>query len=203
MPRSDTAAKETKRLLKKLERNTKNTDSVITGFAAAKPPLRRRIARIALISTAALALACVVVPPYVYPVYGPVTSHFFIRNNPQAFGTIDLEIHEGIDIAAGRGTPVTAAKSGRVTAAGWSETLGNYIEIAHWLGFSTRYAHLDSISVAEGGFVLKGITRIGAVGSTGRSTGPHLHFEVRWNSRPLPPGAALLFARIRRTIFGF
>ena len=149
-----------------------------------------------------LLLSCIIVPPYTLPVHGPVTSGFFIRTDPQTRGLLDLEIHEGIDIDGATGDLVRAAKSGTVTAAGWSESLGNYVEVRHWLGFSTRYGHLDSLSVQEGSFVLKGLAVLGRMGSTGRSTGSHLHFEVRWNGRALPPEIFLVFARVRSWLLG-
>lgn len=85
--------------------------------------------------------------------------------------------HTGLDFAAPSGTPVVAAQSGTVTAAGYNGAYGNQITIRHADGTVTTYAHLSSISVSVGQSVGGG-ERIGAVGSTGNSTGPHLHFEV-------------------------
>jgi len=87
--------------------------------------------------------------------------------------------HPGIDIAGWIGAPVTAADSGHVVAAGWSDVgYGNFIVIDHSNGFQTLYAHLDSFNVNKGDNVSKGQT-IAQMGSTGNSTGPHLHFEIR------------------------
>lgn len=95
--------------------------------------------------------------------------------------------HPAIDIGAHRGTPVVAADEGTVRVAGWSSVgYGNYIVISHGDGFVTLYAHLDSIAVSAGDYVARG-QYIGSVGSTGRSTGPHLHFEVSTNGRTYNP----------------
>ena len=92
--------------------------------------------------------------------------------------------HRALDFAAPKGTPVYAAKSGTVRFAGYNKGgYGNLIIIDHAEGYSTYYAHLSKILVSEGDHVKAG-EKIGLVGSTGRSTGPHLHFEIRlWGKR--------------------
>ncbi|WP_426268067.1 M23 family metallopeptidase [Sphingomonas sp. LHG3443-2] len=95
-------------------------------------------------------------------------------------------MHGGLDLPAAWGTTVRAASSGIVRRAGWAGGYGNLIEIAHLDGTSTRYGHLSSILVQTGERVSAG-QRIGGVGSTGRSTGPHLHFEIRRNGAPVNP----------------
>jgi murein DD-endopeptidase MepM/ murein hydrolase activator NlpD len=87
-------------------------------------------------------------------------------------------MHEGIDFNAETGTPVVAAADGVVLAAGWQSDFGNMIEVDHGDGLTTRYAHLSRMNAKAGSLIKRG-ERIGAVGSTGRSTGSHLHFEVR------------------------
>jgi len=87
-------------------------------------------------------------------------------------------MHEGIDFNAESGTPVVAAADGVVITAGWQSDFGNMIEVDHGDGLTTRYAHLSRMNIKTGSLVKRG-ERIGAVGSTGRSTGSHLHFEVR------------------------
>lgn len=87
-------------------------------------------------------------------------------------------MHEGIDFNAESGTPVVAAADGVVLSAGWQNDFGNLIEVDHGDGLTTRYAHLSRMNAKAGSLVKRG-ERIGAVGSTGRSTGSHLHFEVR------------------------
>jgi peptidoglycan hydrolase-like protein with peptidoglycan-binding domain len=100
--------------------------------------------------------------------------------------------HDGIDFPVGYGTPVGAAGVGVVQFAGWnSGGYGNLIVIQHRLGFQTWYAHLAGFSVRSGQSVAGGV-RIASVGSTGRSTGPHLHFEVRQNGTPVNPLPYLL-----------
>lgn len=158
-----------------------------------KHPVRRFLLKAALLLT----VFWFVLPPFIVPARGRVTSGFFIRSAPDQIILPDTEFHGGIDIAAPAGTPVRAAKSGFITSAGSSRVSGNYVEITHWLGFSSRYLHLASRSVGEGGFVLKG-ARIGTMGATGRSTGSHLHFEIRWLGFRIPPGIVLAFDNLRR-----
>lgn len=103
-----------------------------------------------------------------------------------SFGSRWGRMHEGLDLAASTGSPVVAAELGTVIRAGWNGGYGKCIEISHGGGMVTRYAHLSSIDVTVGKSVQRGEI-IGAVGNTGRSTGPHLHFEVRINGTPYNP----------------
>lgn len=98
-------------------------------------------------------------------------------------------MHRGVDFAARTGTPVLAAASGRVTRSGWSGGYGNVVIVDHGKGVSTRYAHLSKLLVRAGERVEQG-ARIGLVGSTGMSTGPHLHYEVWQNGKPVNPRQA-------------
>jgi murein DD-endopeptidase MepM/ murein hydrolase activator NlpD len=95
-------------------------------------------------------------------------------------------LHEALDLAAPTGTPVKAASSGRVSMVGNSPTYGKYIIISHSGGFQTLYAHLSVTSVQQGAQVDQG-TKIGEVGSTGRSTGPHLHFALYKDDKAVNP----------------
>jgi murein DD-endopeptidase MepM/ murein hydrolase activator NlpD len=122
--------------------------------------------------------------PSLWPVAGTLESGFGIRRNP--FGGSSYESHEGQDIEAMIGTPVDAAASGIVTAAGVQNGYGNVVYIDHGNGLSTRYGHLSRIDVTVGQQIKRG-ERLGLVGSTGRSTGPHLHYEVRINNQPVNP----------------
>ena len=157
---------------------------------------RRRLLRIALL----LLAFNLVIPPYIRPAQGAVTSRFFLRTRPETANPLALEVHKGIDFAAPRGSPVRAAKSGIVDTVGSSPTLGTYVIIRHWLGFSTLYAHLDSARTRAGRPVVKW-ARIGSAGQSGRATGPHLHFEVRWLGRRLPPGPFLAIDSARRALW--
>jgi murein DD-endopeptidase MepM/ murein hydrolase activator NlpD len=114
---------------------------------------------------------------YVWPVLGPVTSPFGWR-----WG----RMHEGIDIGAGSGTPIRAAAAGTVIYAGWLGGYGNLTVIDHGGGVATAYGHQSSLAASSGTYVAQGQV-IGYVGSTGHSTGPHLHFEVRVNGVPQDP----------------
>lgn len=122
-----------------------------------------------------------------WPVTGTITSPFGWRSNPFGGGP---EFHQGLDIAAPSGTTVTAAAGGTVIMAQWYGGYGNYILIDHGGGYSTGYGHLSAIYVSTGQSVQRG-QAIGAVGSTGQSTGPHLHFEVRIAGRPVDPAPRL------------
>ena len=123
----------------------------------------------------------------IWPVSGPVTSSFGWRIHP-ILGY--RKLHTGIDIGAGYGAPIHAADSGTVIYATWMSGYGNVIIIDHGRGISTLYAHQSSLAVGNGARVSRGQT-IGYVGSTGFSTGPHLHFEVRLNGNPVDPMAYL------------
>jgi murein DD-endopeptidase MepM/ murein hydrolase activator NlpD len=118
-----------------------------------------------------------------WPVNGPVTSRFGPRSSPV---TDAPEFHTGIDIAARYGAAVRAAASGTVVFVGQMSGYGNVVAIDHGGGLATTYNHLSAFSVTQGEKVARG-TRVGAVGCTGFCTGPHLHFEVRINGRPVDP----------------
>ncbi len=122
--------------------------------------------------------------PSIWPVYGKLESGIGGRRNP--FGGRGFEYHEGQDIDAAYGTPVQVAAGGKVTIAGWLRGYGNVVYVDHGNGLSTRYGHLSEIDVTVGQTVTQG-QKIGLVGSTGRSTGPHLHYEVRINNQPVDP----------------
>ena len=122
--------------------------------------------------------------PSIWPVSGKLESGMGGRRNP--FGGRGFEYHEGQDIDAAYGTPVMVAAGGTITIAGRQRGYGNVIYVDHGAGLSTRYGHLSEIDVKIGQTVTRGQT-IGLVGSTGRSTGPHLHYEVRINNQPVDP----------------
>lgn len=123
-----------------------------------------------------------------WPVSGPITSPFGMRPNP--FGGGGFQMHTGLDIGAPMGATITAAASGRIIFAGWYGGYGNAIIIDHGGSTVTLYGHCSQIFVGKGQDVQRG-QAIGAVGSTGYSTGPHLHFEVRVKGVPVDPSARL------------
>jgi murein DD-endopeptidase MepM/ murein hydrolase activator NlpD len=118
-----------------------------------------------------------------WPVSGPVVSPFGWRIHP-ILGY--RKFHTGIDIAVGYGVPIHSAGAGTVIYATWMGGYGNVIIVDHGNGLSTLYAHQSSLAVGNGAHVARGQT-VGYVGSTGFSTGPHLHFEVRVNGNPVDP----------------
>jgi murein DD-endopeptidase MepM/ murein hydrolase activator NlpD len=123
--------------------------------------------------------------PYRKPVVGEVefTSGFGIRSDP-FLGRPAM--HTGLDFRAATGDPVRATANGKVVSAGWSGGYGRMVEIDHGNGLSTRYGHLSEIGVKVGDPIKIGQV-IGAVGSTGRSTGPHLHYETRIDGEAVDP----------------
>ena len=112
-----------------------------------------------------------------------MTSTFGARSDP-FLGT--TAFHAGMDFRAATGSAVKATAAGVVTKAGWNGGYGRLVEIDHGNGYSTRYGHMSKIIVSEGDTVKIGDV-IGAVGSSGRSTGPHLHYEVRKNGTAVDP----------------
>ncbi len=128
---------------------------------------------------------------YHYPVTSVqrLSGRFGLRRHPIYR---DKRRHVGIDIPKPYGTPVYPARSGVVVEAGWREGYGQLVIIRHPDGFSTRYGHLSKITVKAGQLVQRGKTLIGKVGSTGNSTGPHLHWEVRdRHGNPVNPSQKL------------
>jgi len=112
-----------------------------------------------------------------------MTSSFGARNDPINAMT---GIHEGLDMGASTGTPVAATGDGQVVWAGWRDRYGNMVEIDHGNGLKTRYGHLSKVMVSTGAHVSRG-SIIGLVGETGRTTGPHLHYEVRVGEQATNP----------------
>jgi murein DD-endopeptidase MepM/ murein hydrolase activator NlpD len=117
------------------------------------------------------------------PANGPITSYFGYRYHPILHFT---RFHAGVDIGAAWGSPIVAAADGQVAAAGWAGGYGREVQIAHGGGTVSIYGHLSGIVAQPGSFVRRG-QLIGYVGSSGLSTGPHLHFEVRQSGTPVNP----------------
>jgi len=133
----------------------------------------RKLARTAARSQTSLRFA--------WPVRGRLSSQFGMRKGRP---------HEGIDVAAARGTPIFAAESGRVIHSGRLSGYGKVVIVKHAGAFRTIYAHASKLLVRKGAFVERG-QRIALVGSTGRSSGPHVHFEIRRSQTPHNPLAFL------------
>ena len=118
-----------------------------------------------------------------------LTSGFGVRTDPMMGGQ---RMHSGIDLAAPAGSPILATSDGIVSQAGWRGGYGLFVALEHSGGLQTRYGHMSGVTVTPGQAVRKGDI-IGYVGSTGRSTGPHLHYEMRIDGvavRPLLKSAA-------------
>ena len=122
--------------------------------------------------------------PSIWPVHGWVTSGFGFRTNPFTGLT---QMHEGLDIANRVGTPVIAPADGIVSDVGKDSSHGNVVVISHGFGIISRHYHLNKVFVRAGQRVKRG-DKIAEVGTTGKSTGPHLHYEVRVNGIPVNPG---------------
>lgn len=122
--------------------------------------------------------------PSIWPHASKINNEYGFRRNP--FGGRTYEFHAGMDIDGERGDIVVAPGNGIVSEAGYKGGYGNMIEIDHGNGLSTRYGHLSKIEVEVGATITRG-SMIGLVGSTGRSTGPHLHYELRVQGRPVNP----------------
>ena len=122
--------------------------------------------------------------PSGWPLYGPIVSRYGWRASPW------VGFHTGVDITAVYGAPIRCTASGVVETAGWRQGYGRAIVINHGNGLSTLYGHCSSLAVKSGQVVKRG-QLIGYVGTSGFSTGPHLHYEVRRNDRPINPVAFL------------
>lgn len=126
--------------------------------------------------------------PSIWPVRGEVTSGFGWRNSPWGDGN---ELHAGIDIANSMNTPIVATADGEVVECGVSGGYGNIVKINHGNGIETIYGHNSRIAVSVGQSVKKGEV-IAYLGNTGRSTGPHAHYEVRVNGTAIDPTSFLV-----------
>ena len=165
------------------------------------PELNQRVAAVSrevesrndLLSTLEAQLFLQTVHQKLLPTMLPVEAHF----NASSFGmridpiTGQHAMHEGIDFIADTGTPVVAAAAGVVQFAGYHPQYGYVVDLDHGSDLVTRYAHLSKMLVEEGALVHRG-RKIGEVGTSGRSTGPHLHFEVRYKGAPQNPARFLL-----------
>jgi murein DD-endopeptidase MepM/ murein hydrolase activator NlpD len=122
--------------------------------------------------------------PNMWAHVGKINNEFAFRRNP--FGGRSYEFHPGLDIDGEKGDVVMSPANGTVLKAGWTGGYGNMLEIDHGNGITTRYGHLSKIEVQVGDTITRG-EEVALIGSTGRSTGPHLHFEVRVNNTAVNP----------------
>jgi murein DD-endopeptidase MepM/ murein hydrolase activator NlpD len=121
--------------------------------------------------------------PSIWPLAGWLSSTYGRRPDPFDGST---DFHQGLDIAADRGTPVRATADGRVDSAGYSGNYGNQVLVDHGFGIGTRFGHLSKVAVRAGQSVRRGEI-VGYVGATGRATSPHLHYEILLNGQPINP----------------
>jgi murein DD-endopeptidase MepM/ murein hydrolase activator NlpD len=121
--------------------------------------------------------------PSIWPVIGWLSSAFGARQDPLNGGA---DFHPGLDISADYGTPVKATADGTIESAGWAGDYGNMVLLKHGYGMSTKYGHMSRIVVGAGETVKRGQI-IGYVGATGRTTGPHLHYEIMLNGERINP----------------
>lgn len=122
--------------------------------------------------------------PTIWAHLGKINNEFGFRRNP--FGGRSYEFHAGMDIDGESGDMLVATANGTVVKAGWQGGYGNLIEIDHGNGLVTRYGHLSRVEVKVGDIIQRG-QLIGLIGSTGRSTGPHLHYELRLDNKAVNP----------------
>jgi murein DD-endopeptidase MepM/ murein hydrolase activator NlpD len=124
---------------------------------------------------------------FAWPVRGRLSSYYGYRRSPF---TGARSFHDGLDIAAPAGTPIKATMAGRVQSVGYDNVYGNFVIITHTAGYRTLYGHMNTIGTRSGAYVEVGSV-IGTVGSTGQSTGPHLHFTVYKNGSSINPRSVL------------
>lgn len=144
----------------------------------AEPDLNQAVERLEDLAALEAAL------PRTWPAKGLLSSGYGWRRAPMA--RHHWRFHSGIDVADKRGAPIRAAAAGKVIFSGWSGGYGRFIEIDHGYGVTTAYAHCDRLRVDSGAVVEAGQV-IATMGSTGYSTGPHLHFELRLDGNPVDP----------------
>ena len=126
-------------------------------------------------------------PKWVRPASGPITSKYGPRKPPKAGAS---SFHKGIDIGAKMGSPIVAAADGKVTYAGVNGTFGNHVKVTHAAGYVSSYSHMTRISVKVGDRIAAG-NQVGTCGSTGNSTGPHLHFEIKKDGANIDPATVV------------
>jgi murein DD-endopeptidase MepM/ murein hydrolase activator NlpD len=168
------------------EQDTTQNDTARDETAQKTPRALHLETQKALLGRASTLLASYTPPKpsdsFVWPLSGRLTSYYGRRNISVGGNTF----HAGLDIAAKTGTPITASRPGTVTKASWGGSYGYVVFVDHGDGSQSRYAHQSQLNVRVGHYVNQGDI-VGFVGSTGASTGPHLHFEIRFNGRSVDP----------------
>lgn len=174
-------------LLARLQTHRKRLQNYVTGLEHISQEMETKLQ--GMIKTRGAALGPVIpgTGRFIWPVSGPVTSPFGYRVHPVTGAT---RFHSGFDIGVDQGTPIRCADNGVVIMADWYGGYGNCVIVQHDNNLSTLYGHQSRILVKNGDTLMQGQV-LGEVGSTGMSTGPHLHFEVRQNGTPVDPGGYL------------
>ncbi|NPV54341.1 MAG: M23 family metallopeptidase [Firmicutes bacterium] len=183
-PQGEEAPSSARALDSSVDEWSKVLREVATDFDGLNSLLEQQVANLERLKTVVISrrqyLAAL---PTRWPVRGIITSRFGYRKSPFGGGK---EFHDGLDIAANMSTPIVAAGSGRIIFTGWLAGYGRTVILDHGYGYRTQYSHASSILVKKGQRVKKG-DAIARVGSTGRSTGPHLHFMVSVNGKLVDP----------------
>ncbi len=178
----DDVRKQQNALLTRLQTHRRKLEAYVDGLEHSSAELEKRLQSI--ISQKGTVLGPIMSSgQFIYPVGGPITSPFGYRTHP-ILGT--TRFHAGLDFGVGEGTPIRAADHGVVIHADWCGGYGNAVIIQHGHDISTLYGHCSRLLVHHGQAVRQGDV-VGEVGSTGMSTGPHLHFEVRQGGTPVDP----------------
>ena len=170
-------------LLSRLQVHRKRLQTYVSGLEHSSQELEDRLQAIIRSRGAALGPIIPGTGRFIYPVSGPITSPFGYRVHPVTGTT---RFHSGLDFGVEFGTPIRCADNGVVIHADWYGGYGNCVIVQHSNGLSTLYGHQSKILVKQGDTILQGQV-LGLVGSTGMSTGPHLHFEVRQSGTPVDP----------------
>lgn len=172
-------------LLTKLSRNREKLEAYVDGLEHLSQAMEQKLVALIKDRSAPTALGPIVPGNghFIYPVSGPITSPFGYRVHPVTGTT---RFHSGLDFGVEFGTPIRAADNGVIIHADWYGGYGNCIIIQHENDLSTLYGHCSQLYVHQGEVIKQG-QPVGAVGSTGMSTGPHLHFEVRQAGTPVDP----------------
>jgi len=174
-------------LLARIQTHRKKLQNYVTGLEHISQEMENKLQSMIKSRGAALGPIIPGTGRFIWPVSGPITSPFGYRTHPVTGTT---RFHSGFDIGVDQGTPIRCADNGVVIVADWYGGYGNCVIVQHDNNLSTLYGHQSRMLVKHGDTLMQGQV-LGEVGSTGMSTGPHLHFEVRQNGTPVDPGGYL------------